>query len=47
MKEKIRFEKFPKMTVTDHNLAVQLRSSQFYQLYPSDQAKSTKQMSEG
>jgi hypothetical protein len=29
MKEKIRFKKMAKMTVTDHNSAVQLRSSQF------------------
>jgi hypothetical protein len=29
MKEKIRLKKMPKMTVTDHNSAVQLRSSQF------------------
>jgi hypothetical protein len=29
MKEKIRFKKITKMIVTDHNSAVQLRSSQF------------------
>ena len=29
MKEKIRIKKIAKMTVTDHNSAVQLRSSQF------------------
>jgi hypothetical protein len=29
MKEKIRFKKIAKMTVADHNSAVQLRSSQF------------------
>jgi hypothetical protein len=30
MKEKIRFKKIAKMTVTDHNSAVQLRLSQFF-----------------
>ena len=29
MKEKIQFKKIAKMTVTDHNLAVQLRWSKF------------------